>query len=139
VLEVDRQRRPRRRTHPRPLGLTEREIEVLRLIAHGCSNHQIAERFEISRRTAGQPVQQIYPSRATASGVVASVSVAEAETPAPDEQQKRHAIDRVNAGAYAQHWQTSARQGQGSNVVAPRHARNAAPSRGRRKCPYSTI
>jgi DNA-binding NarL/FixJ family response regulator len=57
VLEVARQRRPRRRTHPRPLGLTEREIEVLRLIAHGCSNHQIAQRFEISRRTAGHHVQ----------------------------------------------------------------------------------
>jgi HD-GYP domain-containing protein (c-di-GMP phosphodiesterase class II) len=44
----------------RPAGLTDREVEVLRLVAKGCSNRQIAERLIISLRTAEFHVQQIY-------------------------------------------------------------------------------
>jgi HD-GYP domain-containing protein (c-di-GMP phosphodiesterase class II)/DNA-binding CsgD family transcriptional regulator len=43
-----------------PAGLTEREVEVLELLAQGCSNAGIAERLVISRRTAEYHVQQIY-------------------------------------------------------------------------------
>jgi HD-GYP domain-containing protein (c-di-GMP phosphodiesterase class II) len=43
-----------------PAGLTDREVEVLGLIAEGCSNRAIAERLVISRRTAEYHVQQIY-------------------------------------------------------------------------------
>ena len=45
---------------PRPAGLTERQIEVLRLVAAGLSNPQIADRLVISRRTAERHVQDVY-------------------------------------------------------------------------------
>jgi HD-GYP domain-containing protein (c-di-GMP phosphodiesterase class II) len=43
-----------------PAGLSEREIEVVRLLARGLSNAQIAGRLVISRRTAEHHVQHIY-------------------------------------------------------------------------------
>jgi HD-GYP domain-containing protein (c-di-GMP phosphodiesterase class II) len=73
VLEVAGQRRPRRRTDLRPAGLSEREIEVLRLVARGCSNHQIAEHLVISRRTAEHHVQHIYTKIGTSSRPAAAV------------------------------------------------------------------
>ena len=44
----------------RPAGLTERQVEVLRLVAVGSSNRDIAERLVISTRTAEHHVQDIY-------------------------------------------------------------------------------
>ena len=44
----------------RPAGLTERQVEVLRLAARGLSNRQIAERLVISPRTAEHHVQDVY-------------------------------------------------------------------------------
>jgi HD-GYP domain-containing protein (c-di-GMP phosphodiesterase class II) len=60
VLEVAGQRQRRRRADLRPAGLTEREVQVLALIAAGRSNREIAERLVISRRTAEHHVQSIY-------------------------------------------------------------------------------
>jgi HD-GYP domain-containing protein (c-di-GMP phosphodiesterase class II) len=43
-----------------PAGLSDREVEVLRLLAHGLPNRAIAERLYISPRTAEHHVQHIY-------------------------------------------------------------------------------
>ncbi|HEX7300157.1 MAG TPA: HD domain-containing phosphohydrolase [Solirubrobacteraceae bacterium] len=43
-----------------PAGLTERQVEVLRLVAQGLSNPQIAALLVVSRRTAERHVQDIY-------------------------------------------------------------------------------
>jgi HD-GYP domain-containing protein (c-di-GMP phosphodiesterase class II) len=55
-----------------PAGLTPREVEVLRLLAQGLSNKEIAVRLVISPKTAGNHIEHIYAkidasSRATAS------------------------------------------------------------------------
>ena len=44
----------------RPSGLTQRQVEVLRLLAEGMSNRDIARRLVISPRTAEHHVQDIY-------------------------------------------------------------------------------
>jgi DNA-binding NarL/FixJ family response regulator len=49
----------RRRAYPR--DLTEREVEVLRLLARGMTNKQIAARLVVSPRTVQHHVAHIYP------------------------------------------------------------------------------
>jgi HD-GYP domain-containing protein (c-di-GMP phosphodiesterase class II) len=44
----------------RPAGLTEREVDVLRLIARGRSNRQVAAMLGISPKTVGNHVEHIY-------------------------------------------------------------------------------
>jgi HD-GYP domain-containing protein (c-di-GMP phosphodiesterase class II) len=51
-------RRPKRVEWP--AGLTDRQVEVLRLLARGCSNREIARRLVVSTRTAEHHVQDIY-------------------------------------------------------------------------------
>ena len=41
-------------------GLTEREFEVLRLLADGCSNEEIGAALFISPKTAGNHIANIY-------------------------------------------------------------------------------
>ena len=56
-----------------PQGLTERECEVLGLVAEGCSNAEIADRLVISPRTAEHHVQHIYAKLGTSSRAAAAV------------------------------------------------------------------
>jgi DNA-binding NarL/FixJ family response regulator len=49
---------PRRREGP--AGLTQREVEVLRLLARGLSNKEIAELLVISPKTVANHVEHIY-------------------------------------------------------------------------------
>jgi len=58
VLRAAGHRVSRRRVGP--AGLTPREVEVLRLLARGFSNKQIAHELVISRKTAGSHVEHIY-------------------------------------------------------------------------------
>jgi DNA-binding NarL/FixJ family response regulator len=46
--------------YDRIAGLSEREIEVLQLIARGLSNRQMAQRLSISEKTVGTHVMHIY-------------------------------------------------------------------------------
>lgn len=48
------------RRRARPAGLSDRETEVLALIAEGLSNAAVAERLFISRRTAEHHAQHVY-------------------------------------------------------------------------------
>ena len=58
VLAVAGQGRATRRTWPG--GLSDREVEVLRLLAAGCSVPQIARRLVIAAKTADHHVQHVY-------------------------------------------------------------------------------
>lgn len=58
VLDASGQRLHIRRAAPN--GLSDREVEVLRLVAQGLSNRDIGARLFISSRTAESHVQHIY-------------------------------------------------------------------------------
>jgi HD-GYP domain-containing protein (c-di-GMP phosphodiesterase class II) len=73
VLDVAGQRAAGRRPDLRPAGLSEREIEVLRLVAEGCSNRRIAQRLYISPRTAEHHVQHIYTKLGVSSRAAAAL------------------------------------------------------------------
>jgi DNA-binding NarL/FixJ family response regulator len=48
------------RVEPFPAGLTEREVQVLQLIARGQSNRQVAAELSITYKTVGTHVEHIY-------------------------------------------------------------------------------
>jgi HD-GYP domain-containing protein (c-di-GMP phosphodiesterase class II) len=56
-----------------PAGLTTREVEVLRLLARGFSNRQIAAELVISPKTAGHHVGHIYRKIGVANRALASL------------------------------------------------------------------
>lgn len=65
-----RQAPPPRR---RPADLTDREVEVLRLIARGASNRVVAERLVISPKTVGRHVENLYRKIGVSSRAAAAV------------------------------------------------------------------
>jgi HD-GYP domain-containing protein (c-di-GMP phosphodiesterase class II) len=48
------------KSRPRPDGLTTREAEVLKLVAQGASNREIADKLSISQKTARNHVERTY-------------------------------------------------------------------------------
>ena len=65
---------PRVRQRPRrlPGGLTDRELEVLLVLARGRSNREIAEALGISVKTVGHHVQHVYEKVGARSRVAAT-------------------------------------------------------------------
>ncbi len=64
---------PVRRRKDWPAGLTSREVEVLRLLARGASNREVAERLVISRKTATNHIEHIYAKIGVSNRAMASM------------------------------------------------------------------
>ena len=56
-----------------PADLTDREVEVLRLIARGRSNREVAERLFISPKTVGRHVENVYAKVGVSSRAAAAL------------------------------------------------------------------
>ena len=56
-----------------PAGLSDREVEVLRLIARGRTSRQIAEALVITEKTAGHHVEHIYAKAGVSTRVGAAL------------------------------------------------------------------
>jgi DNA-binding NarL/FixJ family response regulator len=71
---------PRPPTSPSPLfgELTPRELEVLRLIAQGLRNREIAQRLVISEKTVGNHISNIFTKLQVANRVQAIIRAREA-------------------------------------------------------------
>jgi putative nucleotidyltransferase with HDIG domain len=69
--------RPRRTVPSRPGNLTDREIEVLRLMAQGRSNREMATSLGITPKTVGHHVQHIYDKIGVSTRAAAAVFAVE--------------------------------------------------------------
>ena len=83
VLEAAGRRRARRRDNLRPGGLSEREVQVARLVVAVLSNPEIATRLVISRRTAEHHVQHIYAKVGVSSRAALALFVHEHDLVSP--------------------------------------------------------
>jgi HD-GYP domain-containing protein (c-di-GMP phosphodiesterase class II) len=72
VLAAAGRREPRSRRRW-PADLTDREVEVLRLIAQGRSNREVAARLVISPKTVGRHVENLYAKIGVSSRAAAAV------------------------------------------------------------------
>jgi HD-GYP domain-containing protein (c-di-GMP phosphodiesterase class II)/DNA-binding CsgD family transcriptional regulator len=63
--------------HVWPAGLTEREVEVLRLISRGHSNRVVAQHLGISAKTAGRHVENLYAKIGVSSRAAAALYAVE--------------------------------------------------------------
>jgi DNA-binding NarL/FixJ family response regulator len=61
----------------RPAGLTDREVEVLRLLARGLTNRQMAAELGLSAKTVGHHVQHIYAKAGVSSRAAAALFAVE--------------------------------------------------------------
>ena len=59
LLDQKQGKTPSKSTTPQPHPLTERELEVLRLIAKGATNREIADQFVVSEGTVKNHVSNI--------------------------------------------------------------------------------
>ena len=56
-----------------PRDLSDREVEVLRLIAHGHTNRQMADELQVSPKTIGRHVENVYAKIGVSSRAAAAV------------------------------------------------------------------
>src|SRR5204863_1746411 len=61
----------------RPAGLTPREVEILRLLARGLLNKEIARRLEITPKTVGNHIEHIYAKIRVSSRAAAALFATE--------------------------------------------------------------
>jgi HD-GYP domain-containing protein (c-di-GMP phosphodiesterase class II) len=66
-----------RRQAGRPAGLTEREVEILRMLAHGKSRRQIADELVLSQHTVRHHLEHIYSKVGVGTRVAAALFAAE--------------------------------------------------------------
>ncbi|OBI81938.1 HD domain-containing phosphohydrolase [Mycobacterium sp. E740] len=71
VLQASGQ--PSGRRHARPGGLTAREVQVLRLVAQGTSNKDIAARLVLSEKTVRNHVEHVYTKIGVSNRIGASM------------------------------------------------------------------
>ena len=76
-------RGPTLEVSPFPNGLSAREVDVLRLVAAGCSNREIGERLTISANTAANHVRAILQKTACANRAEAAAFAAQHDLLAP--------------------------------------------------------
>jgi DNA-binding NarL/FixJ family response regulator len=60
------------RPAPNPAGLTDREVEVLRLIAGGLTNNQIAAELHLSAKTVSRHLSNIFTKAGVSSRAAAT-------------------------------------------------------------------
>ncbi len=77
VLEAAGSEHAGRRRTQWPAGLTDREVEVLRLLARGHSRKQLAAELVISEKTAGHHTESIYRKLAVKSRAAAALYAAQ--------------------------------------------------------------
>jgi HD-GYP domain-containing protein (c-di-GMP phosphodiesterase class II) len=65
--------RARHRAHRWPAGLSDREVEVLRLIARGSTNRRVAELLFLSEKTVGRHVENLYAKLGVSSRAAAAL------------------------------------------------------------------
>ena len=82
VLEAAQQPVPR---IERPAGLTEREVEVIGLLAHGLQTKQIARALGISIKTADRHIQNAYRKIGVSTRAAAAVFAMEHGLVAPSD------------------------------------------------------
>jgi DNA-binding CsgD family transcriptional regulator len=70
-------RGPSKGTRANPAGLTPRQLEVLRLVAEGLSNEQIAVELYLSKKTVEHHISAIYSKLGVASRTRAITAAAE--------------------------------------------------------------
>lgn len=76
VLAAAGHRAPRRT--PWPAGLTDREVEILRLVAQGRSNRAIADELFIAEKTARNHVEHVYAKLGVNNRIQASLAAIDA-------------------------------------------------------------
>ena len=126
-------RGPNAATRGTPAGLTGRELEVLRLVAAGCSNPEIGRRLQLSAKTVGHHVSHLLAKLGARTRAEAVAAALRAGVPVHDHapQPWHGSIARCAAGAPRRTVRGSARTPHAGGTTCPAtwsNARSPAPA-----------